>query len=237
MSYAIYFKPQSMSAKQFDKIHENLKIEGERDPEGRLFHAGFGDKSGLHVFDVWDTLENFSKFGEKLMPVLKKAGVDPGQPEINEIYYMNNNNEKNLAVAKSMYDSFNERRFNHALKNVSDDVIIHNIAQNIQIYGKEGFLGFMNFWITAFPDAKVEIKSINPSGEKVITEFTGRGTHDGMLETPMGKVGPTGKKINISFCEIFHFNNRKIVESHLYFDLATMMQQLELTGEKVLSGL
>jgi len=49
----------------------------------------------------------------------------------------------------------------------------------------------------------------------------------------MGKIGPTGKKIDIPFCEIFEIRNGKLVSSHLYFDVATMMQQLELVPEKV----
>ena len=57
-----------------------------------------------------------------------------------------------------MYNFFIERKFDDALKNVSDNVIIHNIAQNVQMRGKKGFLRFMNFWVSAFPDAKVEIK-------------------------------------------------------------------------------
>ena len=71
------------------------------------------------------------------------------------------------------------------------------------------------------------------NGDYVITEFSGRGINNGILDTPMGKVGPTGRRIDIPFCEIFQIKNGKIINSHLYFDIATMMQQLEVTADKV----
>ncbi len=235
MSLSIYFRPKEMNINRFEEVRKKLEEAGETNPKGRLFHSSFGTKNNLQVFDVWDTKENFEKFGQTLMPILHQLGIDPGEPEINEVYKIEENDSanENLSIAKSMYKFFNERKFDEALKNLSDNVIIHNMAQNIQMNGKEGFLGFMNFWVSAFPDAKVEIKSMNVSGDNVITEFRGRGTNKGILDTPMGKIGPTGKKIDIPFCEIFEIRNGKLVSSHLYFDVATMMQQLELVPEKV----
>ncbi|HVO74484.1 MAG TPA: ester cyclase [Ignavibacteriaceae bacterium] len=233
MSFAIYFKPKSMNAKQYDEITGRLEKAGLEHPKGRIYHACFGEKNNLQVLDIWESKEDFnSRFGETLMPILKKVGVDPGQPEIHEVHNKILG-EYNLILARSMYDNFNARKFEEASENVSENVIIHNVPLNVQLHGKEGFLQFMNFWAAAFPDSKVEITSQTASGDRVITEFHGRGTHNGVLETPMGKFGPTGKKIDIPFCEIFTIKNGKVENSHLYFDVATIMNQLELTLEKV----
>jgi hypothetical protein len=35
---------------------------------------------------VWDSLEKFQAFGEKLMPILAEVGIDPGTPEILEVH-------------------------------------------------------------------------------------------------------------------------------------------------------
>ena len=48
---------------------------------GLLAHIAGQGPHGFRVVDVWESEESFQKFGEKLMPVLKAAGVD-GQPEI-----------------------------------------------------------------------------------------------------------------------------------------------------------
>ncbi|MGE5860372.1 MAG: ester cyclase [Ignavibacteria bacterium] len=232
MLLSIYFKPKSMNARQYDDVTNKLEKAGLGNPRGRIYHFCFGNDKNLHVLDIWETKEDFDKFGETLMPILKQAGVDPGQPEINEVHNTILG-QYNLTLAKSMYDYFNERKFEEASNNVSENLIIHNVPMDTKIHGKEGFLQFMNFWVTAFPDAKVEIKSMNVSGDNVITEFHGIGTHNGVLETPMGKFNPTGKKLDLPYCEIFTIKNGKLLNSNIYFDVATLMNQLDLTPEKI----
>jgi hypothetical protein len=48
---------------------------------GLLVHAAGQGPNGFRVVDVWESQEAFAKFGEKLMPILKAAGIE-GQPEI-----------------------------------------------------------------------------------------------------------------------------------------------------------
>ena len=40
----------------------------------------------VSVFDVWDSVEQFQKFGETLLPLMKKLGADPGQPQIMKVH-------------------------------------------------------------------------------------------------------------------------------------------------------
>ena len=35
---------------------------------------------------MWDSREKFEAFGERLMPLLAEIGIDPGEPEILEVY-------------------------------------------------------------------------------------------------------------------------------------------------------
>jgi hypothetical protein len=58
---------------------------GQANPPGRTFHAGFRVGNGIHVFDVWDSEEAFTAFGEHLMPILAQHGIDPGEPRVGEI--------------------------------------------------------------------------------------------------------------------------------------------------------
>jgi len=85
MALGIYFAVQGMSADTFAAIHERLVAIGQSDPPGRTFHAGFHAGDGIHVFDVWESMEAFEAFGQHLMPILAEFGVDPGQPRIGEI--------------------------------------------------------------------------------------------------------------------------------------------------------
>jgi hypothetical protein len=36
--------------------------------------------------EIWDSREQFDAFGERLMPVLKDVGIEPGEPEMLEIH-------------------------------------------------------------------------------------------------------------------------------------------------------
>jgi hypothetical protein len=75
-----------MSAAQYDEVTKNLEAAGFGKPKGRIFHVCYGDPGNMHVTDVWDSMENLQAFGQVLMPLLQKTGVDPGQPGINGVH-------------------------------------------------------------------------------------------------------------------------------------------------------
>src|SRR5262249_27443393 len=82
MAIGIYFSPAAMSASQYDECIKLLKKAGAGNPPGRLYHASFGPKDKLMVFDVWTSQAAFDKFGKTLMPILQQIGLDPGQPTV-----------------------------------------------------------------------------------------------------------------------------------------------------------
>ena len=86
MSFLVRFTPKSMSAQKYDEVIKQLEAAGAGAPKGRLFHVAFGPAEELRVSDVWDTQENFERFGQILMPILQQNGVDPGEPEFIEVH-------------------------------------------------------------------------------------------------------------------------------------------------------
>ena len=86
MSFVVRFVPKSMSSTQYDQVIKKLEAAGAAAPKGRIFHVAFGPKEALRVSDIWDTQENFERFGQVLMPILQAAGVDPGEPEFIEVH-------------------------------------------------------------------------------------------------------------------------------------------------------
>ena len=86
MSFVVRFAPAGMNAAKYDEIIKRLDEAGAGSPTGRLYHVCFGDTENLRVSDIWDSMENFMAFGQKLMPVLEQVGVDPGQPDFLEVY-------------------------------------------------------------------------------------------------------------------------------------------------------
>jgi len=90
VAIAITFTPKSMTAAQFDEVHRKLAAAGAATPAGRTYHLCFGSDNRMRVLDVWETLEQFQKFGETLMPILTQMGIDPGTPDIQPLYHVRN---------------------------------------------------------------------------------------------------------------------------------------------------
>jgi steroid delta-isomerase-like uncharacterized protein len=81
-------------------------------------------------------------------------------------------------------------------------------------------------WRKAFPDARGTIKNIFGSGDQAVAEIVWEGTHKGDLESPDGVIAPTGKHISIPASFIVKVKEGRIAESHHYFDLNTLLQQI-----------
>ena len=86
MAIGIYFAPAAMSAEKYDECIRLLRKAGAGHPSGRSYHASFGPKDKLMVFDVWTSQAAFDKFGKTLMPILQGLGLDPGQPNVMPIH-------------------------------------------------------------------------------------------------------------------------------------------------------
>ena len=75
-----------MSAEKYDEVIRRLEEAGAGSPAGRSYHCSFQVGEGLHVFDVWESEEQFNEFGKTLMPILQELGVDPGQPDVAPVH-------------------------------------------------------------------------------------------------------------------------------------------------------
>ncbi|MCU7526698.1 MAG: ester cyclase [Ignavibacteria bacterium] len=140
--------------------------------------------------------------------------------------------QDNKSIVRNIYESYNRRDFNAAVKNVDSAGILTNIPANMTYKGPEGFKQFMKNWDEAFPDSKCEIKNIEAAEDFAICEFRGVGTHKGTLRTPDGDIQATGKHVDVPFCDVYHFKNGKIISSSSYYDVATFMKQLGVLTEQ-----
>ena len=68
------------------RVHQIIEKAGAGNPAGRSYHAAFGPKDKLMVFDVWTSQAAFDKFGKTLMPILQQLGIDPGQPAVMPVH-------------------------------------------------------------------------------------------------------------------------------------------------------
>ncbi len=88
MSIVVRFHPDGMTAEKYDASNQALEEAGlQWPPEGLDYHVCFGSDGDLRVSEIWDSREQFEAFGEQLMPVLTKVGIEfSGAPEIFEAH-------------------------------------------------------------------------------------------------------------------------------------------------------
>ncbi len=86
MALGIYFAHSGLTVDKYNECIKRLKQAGAAHPAGRSYHASFGPRDKLMVFDVWTSQAAFDKFGKTLMPILQQLGVEPGQPSVMEIH-------------------------------------------------------------------------------------------------------------------------------------------------------
>jgi quinol monooxygenase YgiN len=77
MAVAVHITTQNMSKSDYERVIGDLKAAGVGEPEGRRFHAAYGDDE-VHVFEVWDSEEQFQAHNERFFATLQGAGVDAG---------------------------------------------------------------------------------------------------------------------------------------------------------------
>ena len=77
----------SVTTQMYDDVIHRLESTGDFPPEGLEYHVAFESSGSFRVSEVWNSREQFEKFGQRLMPILADVGIElAGEPEILEIY-------------------------------------------------------------------------------------------------------------------------------------------------------
>ena len=76
----------NVTTEQYDETIRRLEKSGDWLPKGLEYHVAFRSDGKFQVSEIWDSREQLDAFGERLMPVLKDVGIEPGEPEMLEIH-------------------------------------------------------------------------------------------------------------------------------------------------------
>ena len=135
--------------------------------------------------------------------------------------------EENKAILRRI----NDKVFSQGNLDLVDELLSPNyVLHDPGIPGGElrGPEGFKNQWVsmfrTAFPDLQLSIEDQVAEGDKVVTRYTGRGTHQGEL---MG-IPPTNNEAVVSGMIMSRVSGGRVEEEWNNFDALGMMQQLGL---------
>ena len=91
-----------------------------------------------------------------------------------------------------------------------------------EVHGPEGLKGLVSTYHTGFPDFKVDIEELIAEGDRVVTRWTVRGTHEGEL---MGNA-PTGNRATFTGFLVDRISGDKIEEEWVDYDTLRVMQQI-----------
>ena len=135
--------------------------------------------------------------------------------------------EENKAVARRTWELANQRNPDLIEEFYPPDFVWHEPDGDIQ--GYEQARQFVSTFFKGFPDINIRVEDVIAEGEKVVSRYTIRGTHQGETE----EYGPpTGRQMELEGITIHRFENGKIVEEWERYDNLSALQQLGLAPEQ-----
>ena len=130
--------------------------------------------------------------------------------------------EENKAIVRRwMEECYNQGNLAVADELIAPDYVNHSAPLG-QVPGVEGEKQYATMIRSAYPDFHVAIEDQIAEGDKVVTRYTVRGTHEGEF---MG-IPPTDKQITVTGVHIHRIAGGKVVEGWSEFDQLGALQQL-----------
>jgi steroid delta-isomerase-like uncharacterized protein len=107
------------------------------------------------------------------------------------------------------------------------DVVWHEPDQEVR--GIDEARQFVTTYKTALPDLNITVEDVVGEGDKAVTRWTVRGTHQGEVE----EFGPpTGRQVELKGITIHRIDGGKIVEEWEAYDNLSILQQLGLVPDQ-----
>ena len=136
--------------------------------------------------------------------------------------------EENKALARRAWEIVSPDNLDHLLEEVyASDLVWHEPDRDIR--GYEQAKQFVSTFFEAFPDINISVEDVIAEGDKVVSRYTIRGTHQGETE----EFGPpTGRQMELEGITIHRFEDGKIVEEWERYDNLSALQQLGIAPEQ-----
>ena len=132
--------------------------------------------------------------------------------------------EENKAIARRVFEEgWNQGKLDVIDEIVTSDYLLRDPSMPEDIRGPEGFKQFITMYRAAFPDIHFTVEDQIAEGDKVVTRWTGTGTHQGEL---MGIAATGIRGRGVTGVTIDRMAGGKAVESWNAWDVLGMLQQL-----------
>jgi len=126
-------------------------------------------------------------------------------------------------LVQTLYDLYNSHQSDPAwldksLAFFAEDCEVIDIPSGATSRGPGGYKQLILFFEEGFPDSGIEITNLFATEDQAVVEFIGRGTNTAPLHMPTGDVPPTGRAVEMRFCDVYRISNGKIVNYRSYYD-------------------
>ena len=134
---------------------------------------------------------------------------------------------ENKALARRSWEIVSERNPDALEEVYTTDTVLHEPDQDL--LGVEEAKQYLSMYLSAFPDMSVSVEDVIAEGDKAVTRWTLRGTHQGEVE----EFGPpTANRVQLEGITIHRIDGDKIVEEWERYDNLSVLKQLGLAPEQ-----
>jgi len=141
--------------------------------------------------------------------------------------------QNTVTLVQTLYELMNNHQsdpvwLDKSLTFFDEDCEVIDVPSGVTSRGPDGYKQLILFFEEGFPDSGIEITNLFATDDQAVVEFIGRGTNTGPLHMPAGDVSPTGRVVEMRFCDVYRVSNGKIVSYRSYYDVFGFLYQLGL---------
>ena len=127
------------------------------------------------------------------------------------------------AAMRRLYELINAGDIDGFGDRLADGFVEHEAVPGLEPT-KQGVKQMFRMYRASFPDLRMDVEEVLPSGDKVVGRIRATGTHTG--EAFMG-LPAAGKSVDVQLIDITRFDDDGLAREHWgVFDALSMMQQL-----------
>jgi steroid delta-isomerase-like uncharacterized protein len=128
-----------------------------------------------------------------------------------------------VAAMRHLYELINAGDIDGFGDRLADGFVEHEAVPGLEPT-KEGVKQLFRMYRASFPDLRMDVEEVLPSGDRVVGRIRATGTHTG--EAFMG-LPASGRSVDVRLIDITRFDDDGIAREHWgVFDTLSLMQQL-----------